>query len=186
MLGCSSENMHGHKHECMSRSCFQPMDANCLCNRRRQPALGPPGPLSCPLKYKRGQRGARAKFGDFLEFPVLKAVLRGDARGGIMARSGVTADIKRPCRPLLCKQHMSLCHVLDECLRGPKKCPEAAGTCSDGAASSNVLSLRVAYLQLDRMANEELTCLAKSPHCWESTCRSPAPACFSVLAHLPA
>ncbi len=69
-------------------------------SRGRHPAVGPPGPLACPLKFKGRQRGARAKFGDFLEFPVLNEALRGDADGVIMARSGETADIKRPCRSL--------------------------------------------------------------------------------------
>ncbi len=62
--------------------------------------MGLPGPLAWLLKCKGGQRGARAKFGDLQDFPVLKAVLRGDARSDIMARSRETADIKRPCRPL--------------------------------------------------------------------------------------
>ncbi len=65
--------------------------------RGRHPAVGTRGPLACPLKFDGGQRGARAKFGEFLDFPILKAVLRGHARGGVMPRSGETADIKRPC-----------------------------------------------------------------------------------------
>ncbi len=72
--------------------------------------MGPPSPLACPLKFKGGQRGARAKFGDFLDFPVRKAVMRGDACGSIMARSGETADIKRPYRSLL--QYLQGKHAL--------------------------------------------------------------------------
>ncbi len=46
------------------------------------PRGGPAGPTELPAKLTVGQRDARAKFGDFLDFPVLKAVQRGDARGG--------------------------------------------------------------------------------------------------------
>ncbi len=60
----------------------------------------PPGALTCPLKFKGGQRGARAKFGLFLDCLVLKAVQRGDARGDILTRRGHIADIQRPCRTL--------------------------------------------------------------------------------------
>ncbi len=63
--------------------------------------MGPPGPLLRPLISQGGQRGACAKFGGFLVFLVLKAVQLGQARGGAMARSGLPADIKRACRPLL-------------------------------------------------------------------------------------
>ena len=68
--------------------------------RGQHPAMGLPGPLPCPLKSEGGQQGARAKFGDFLDFLVLKTVQRGSVRGGIMASSGQSADIKRPSRPL--------------------------------------------------------------------------------------
>ncbi len=84
-------------------------------SRVRHPAVGPPGPLACPLKSEGGQRGARAKFGHISDFLVLKAVQRGDARGDILARSGQTANtgIQRPCRTLVRSKH-SLC---SKCLR---------------------------------------------------------------------
>ncbi len=69
--------------------------------RVRHPAVRPPSALICPLKSKGGQRGARAEFGHILDFLVLKAVQRGDARIDILARSGQTANIQRPCRTLI-------------------------------------------------------------------------------------
>ncbi len=58
------------------------------------------GAPPCLLKSKGGQQGAHAGFGHILDFLVLKAVQRRDARGDILARSRQTADIKRSCRPL--------------------------------------------------------------------------------------
>ncbi len=72
-----------------------------LLTRGGHPAMGPLGPLPCPLILKCGQRGACANFGDFADFLVLKTVQRREARNGTIARSGRPADIKRPCRPLL-------------------------------------------------------------------------------------
>ncbi len=42
-----------------------------LQGRVRHPAVRPPGALPCLLKSKGEQRGARAKFGHFLDFLVL-------------------------------------------------------------------------------------------------------------------